>query len=165
MREEVFRLAAEEVSDYYVMTYGDLLIDLCQTILSTAPQAQAAFRSILRKIRSEEKNEKFETHERAWVLKIACDRLLSFHPHEGCQVSPEEQIRLDASDDVAVRLKHFHSYFHRLRPEDQILLLLKDKYQISYSEIASALQIPEGSLKIKRQQALRALEEWLWKVS
>jgi DNA-directed RNA polymerase specialized sigma24 family protein len=47
-------------------------------------------------------------------------------------------------------------------PEDQILLLLRDKHGIPYSEIASALRSPEESLKVKRQQALRTLEEWLW---
>jgi DNA-directed RNA polymerase specialized sigma24 family protein len=77
-------------------------------------------------------------------------------------VTSQEQITLDASGNVSIRLKQFDLYFHRLIPEDQILLLLKDKYGIPYPEIATAMGIPEESLKIKRQQALRTLEEWLW---
>lgn len=148
--------------EYFVQSYGDLLFDLCESILVSPINAQIAFRSILKKIRTGRRLHKFKTYERSWVLRIACDLLLKFCREYGHHISPEEQIKLDSNSSVKTRFKEFDSYFHRLMPEDQILLLLKDKLNIPYSEISVAMSIPEGSLKIRRQQALRALEEWLW---
>lgn len=155
-------LSPTDSIDHFVRSYGDLLFDLCESILSSTSNAQIAFRSILKKIRAGSRFQKYSNYERSWVLRIACDKLLNFHRQDGRKVSAEEQIILDANENLALRLKQFNSYFHRLKPEDQILLLLKDKYGIPYPEIAIAMGIPEGSLKVRRQQALRALEEWLW---
>ena len=69
---------------------------------------------------------------------------------------------LDASMNIEGRLKNFESYFHRLPVDDQILLLLRDKYGLPYHEIAATLVASEGSLKLKRQAALKCLDEWLW---
>jgi DNA-directed RNA polymerase specialized sigma24 family protein len=149
--------------EYFVQSYGDILFDLCESILVSPMNAQIAFRSILKKIRAGRRLNKFKIYERSWVLRIACDLLLKFCSEYGHHVSAEEQIKLDSNSSVKVRFKEFDSYFHRLMPEDQLLLLLKDKLGIPYSEISVAMSIPEGSLKIRRQQALRALEEWLWK--
>ncbi len=148
--------------DHFVRSYGDLLYDLCEELLSNSTQAQSAFRSILKKIRSGIRYQKYSHYQRSWVLKIACSKILLLSDQFGHQVSPEEQMELDASENATIRMKHFKSYFYRLKTEDQILLLLKDKHGIPYSEIAAALDIPEGSLKVRRQQALRTLEEWLW---
>ena len=148
--------------DSFVQIYGDMLFDLCESMLSTSTHAQAAFRLIVKKLHAESKNQKYVNYERPWVLRITCDRLLAIYPHEGRRVSPSEQIRLDANENVTTRLQHFGSYFHRLRPEDQLILLLRDKHAIPLSEVAIALAIPEGSLKIRRQLSLKHLEEWLW---
>jgi len=148
--------------DRYVHSYGDLLFDLCESVLWSSTNAQIAFRSILKDIKRGRRFQKFGAHERSWVLKVACDRLRHLSVRHGRSVSHAERIKLDANENVANRLKHFESYFHRLPIEEKVLLLLKDKYGIPYTEIASAIGIPEGSLKVRRQQALRTLEEWLW---
>ena len=104
----------------------------------------------------------YRNFERAWILRVACERLIQPGRYPRRIVTPEEQIRLDAMEKISARLKNFDHYFHRLRPEDQILLLLRDKYGLDYAEIAAAMGLPEGSLKTRRSQALRALDEWLW---
>lgn len=139
-----------------------MLFDLCESVLQSSTYAQIVFRSILKRIRYGNRFQKYSGYERSWVLRIACDKLLSLSRQQGQHVPLEDQIKLDASDQVSARLKQFNVYFRRLMPEDQILLLLRDKYGIPYGEIATAMATPEGSLKIRRQQALRALEEWLW---
>jgi len=155
-------LGSGDSVDHFIRSYGDLLFDLCESILWSSNNAQIAFRSILKKIRSGSRFRKYSSYERSWVLRIACDKLLQLCRQHGYRVSPEEQIKIDAYGNVSTRLKQFNTYFHRLMPEDQILLLLKDKYGIPYPEISTAMAIPEGSLKIRRQQALRSLEDWLW---
>ncbi|MGZ3696595.1 MAG: RNA polymerase sigma factor [Bdellovibrionota bacterium] len=148
--------------DHFVQTYGDLLFDLSEAVLWNPLSAQLAFRSILKSIRSGRKRNAFETHERAWVLQIACERILGMVSRHARRVTIEELIELDAHGTVPARMKKFDAYFHRLPAQDQLLLLLKDKHGLPWSEIASALRSPEGSLKVRRQQALRTLEEWLW---
>ena len=126
--------------------------------------AEVAFRTILKKVRSGSRLQKFSLYERSWVLRIACHRLLTFY-HQEVQNTPslsEDQAKLESHDPASTKIKNIQPFFRRLRPEDQILLILKDKYDIPYPEIATALAIPEGSLKIRRQQALRTLEDWLW---
>lgn len=155
-------MSSGESIDHYVRSYGDLLFDLCETVLRSPIHTQIAFRSILRKLKSGSRFQKYSSYERSWVLRVACDQLLNLFQFQGYKPSSQEQAEADAIDNLPARLKQFPAYFHRLTPEDQILLLLKDKYGIPYTEISTAMATPEGSLKIRRQQALRSLEEWLW---
>jgi DNA-directed RNA polymerase specialized sigma24 family protein len=145
-----------------VQLYGDLLFDLCESVLWSPEQAQNAFRSILKEVRTTPAQERFTHYERAWILHIAFEKLKRLSLHHGRKVTSAEQIQIDASPSVAARLKHFGTYFHRLATEEQIVLLLRDKYGLPFNEIASATGLPEGSLKGIRNQALKALESWLW---
>ncbi len=145
-----------------VQLYGDLLFDLCESVLWSPANAQLALRAILKAIRRKHRGHGFTEYERAWVLQIACDKLVDLASRHGRRLTPSEQIQLDSAQNAGLRLKQLDAYFHRLLAEDQILLLLRDKYGIPYPEIASALALPEGTLKIRRTQALRSLEEWLW---
>jgi DNA-directed RNA polymerase specialized sigma24 family protein len=150
--------------DNVVQLYGDLIFDLCESILWSSSQAQNAFRAIIKEVKKTPATDKFTTHERAWILSIAFDKLKKFSLQYGRKVSASEQIQLEANQNAAARLKHFDVYFHRLTTEEQIVLLLRDKYGLPYAEIASAMSRPEGTLKSIRSQALRTLEEWLWEL-
>jgi DNA-directed RNA polymerase specialized sigma24 family protein len=154
--------AAPGTPERVVQLYGDMIFDLCESVLWSPVNAQLAFRSILKILRKRRNGHGFTDFERAWVLQIACEKLIELSARHGRKLTSSEQIQLDSAQNVTVRLKQFDSYFHRLVTEDQILLLLRDKYGMPYPEIASALSVPEGSLKMRRAQALRSLEEWLW---
>jgi len=145
-------------------TYGDLIFDLCESLLWSHSHAQNAFRTIMSKIRRRLKSENYIEYEKSWILRIACTTLLELYPRLGKRISSEEQLKFDSSKNSSSRVDHFEMYFHRLEPEDQLLLLLKDKLRVSDAEISNAMAAPAGALKIRRQQALRALEEWLWRV-
>ena len=149
-------------NDHYVRTYGDLLFDLCEAVLWNPLPCSNCF-----SLYSEKSTFRFAiSHLLDLRTELGSEDCLQatapFLQRYGYQVSPDEQIRLDANESVSTRLKQFGSYFHRLNAEDQLLLLLKDKYGIPYFEIANAMGTPEGTLKVRRQQALRTLEEWLW---
>ncbi len=145
-----------------VELYGDMLFDLCASVLWSTSNAQIAFRAVLRALKKSRKANPYVEFERAWVLSVACGVLKTHAHRHGRKLTSSERILLDANLVVDERLKQFDSYFHRLTTEDQLLLLMRDKFGIPYPEIATATGHPEGSLKIRRQQALRALEEWLW---
>ncbi len=148
--------------DHFVTLYGDLLFDLCSSVLWSPVTGQNTVRKILKTLEKTSKKSSYQRYERAWVLRVACDQLLAVAKRNGRRLTPSEQVMLDANLNTTARLRQFDSYFHKLSTDDQILLLLKDKYGLPYFEISAALNTPEDSLKIKRQQALRALEEWLW---
>jgi DNA-directed RNA polymerase specialized sigma24 family protein len=145
-----------------VNLYGDMLFDFCESILLSSAEAQYAFRSILKEIRKQTGSDGYHRHERAWVLKVACEKLRSLTVRSQQQLTSSEQVELDAQTDIPSKFQRFDRYFRRLMIEDQILLLFRDKYGLQYPEIASAMTAPEGSLKVRRQQAIRTLEEWLW---
>jgi len=151
-------LAMENV----VKNYGDLLFDLCESSLWSPSAARLAVRTILAEIKKRREDEAFVEFERAWVLNIACAKIRALADRHGRKLTPSEQIELDSIENASGRIKKFDSFFHRLSLDDQLLLVLKDKYGIPMAEIASALGVPEGSLKLRRAQALRAMEDWLW---
>ncbi|MBY0469655.1 hypothetical protein K2X30_00700 [bacterium] len=142
--------------------YGDLIFDVCESVLWSPLNAQVAFRAILKRLRVLKAANQYEEFERMWVLKVTCDKLREFAKKHGRRLSPSEQIMLDATLAFDSRIRQFDSYFHRLTAEDQLLLLLRDKLKIPDPEIAGAMGYPIGSIKILRQQAFDRLEEWIW---
>lgn len=148
--------------DYFIESYGDLIFELSISLLRDVAQAQSASRSILKRIGYKNRFQKYTTYEQGWVLKATCDRLLKLYDQSTSIKAAKQQTQLDTSLKNADPITHFQLHFNRLPPDDQLLLLLKDKLQISYSDISMALDIPQGSLKVKRQQAIKTLEEWIW---
>jgi DNA-directed RNA polymerase specialized sigma24 family protein len=153
---------AASAMENIVKNYGDLLFDLCESSLWSPSAARLAVRTILGEIKKRREDEAFVDFERAWVLNIACAKIRALSDRHGRKLTPSEQIELDSIENASGRIKKFDSFFHRLNLEDQLLLVLKDKYGIPMAEIATALGVPEGSLKLRRAQALRAMEDWLW---
>lgn len=146
----------------FVERYGDLVFDLCYSILWSQRAAQVAFQSVFKKILQTAPKNQFNEFERVWVLKLTVTVLLPQAQAALKRLSPSEQVMLDSSSDPARKLESLGMYFHRLAAQEKITLLLRDKYGIGYSEIAAIMGIPEGSLKILRQQGLQALEGWIW---
>jgi DNA-directed RNA polymerase specialized sigma24 family protein len=142
---------------------GRIIYDLCKTFLKEPELAEAAFFQIFQNIRkSLHEGHNLIRYERAWILRLSCDWLLKNHVEVSASQTSSDQIKLDSNQNMMTRLKAFDFYFHRLSAEDQLILILQEKLQIPAHDIALALNLPEGSLKIRKQQALRALEEWIW---
>ena len=144
--------------------YGDMVYDLFRSVLWNTKGADALYLSFwnqMDRILSQSR-QAYERHARAWVLGSAIRVLLAGTHRHGRSLTASEQVMLDANLDIPARLRQFESYLHKLGATDQILLLLRDKFGLPYSEIATAMGYSEGALRIKRQQALRAMEEWLW---
>jgi len=142
--------------------YQDLIFDLCQSTLNDLQQSQQVFDSILKTLQKTKTSDRFQIHERSWVFQIACQHILSVHEKLDTQLSCSNQIEMDALASSASRLKHFSAFFQRLQPEDRLLLLMREKYGLPFSEIASTFNLSEESLKSRRDRALRSLEKWIW---
>ncbi len=145
-----------------VATYGDLLFDLCQSMLWSPADAPFAYRSILRTLNRRRRTERFEKYERSWILQVAFRELRGMKKRSPRLLTPAEQVMLDSNPDPKARIRFFDSYFHRLPIESQLILLLRDKYGIPISEVASILELPEASARLQRLQGLRSLESWIY---
>lgn len=146
----------------FIERYGDLVFDLCYSILWSQRSAQVAFQTVFKKILHTPQKNRFTEFERVWVLKLTVEVLLPQAQAALKRLSPSEQVMLDSSSDPARKLESLSMYFHRLGAHEKLTILLRDKYGIGYSEITAVMGIPEGSLKILRQQGLQALEGWIW---
>ena len=125
--------------DRTVLTYGDLLYDLCQSILWSPADAPDAYRSILRTLARRLRTERYNRYERPWILKVAFHELRGMKRRSPRLLTPAEQVMLDSNPDPRARLRFFDSYFHRLPLESQYLLILRDKYGIPFSEVSAVL--------------------------
>ena len=153
---------SDEWIDGVVSTYGDMLYDLCQTMLWSSADAPDAYRSILRTLSRRRRSERYSRYERPWILQIAFRELRGMKRRSPRLLTPAEQVMLDSNPDPRARLRFFDSYFHRLPIESQCLLILRDKYGIPVSEVAAVLEVPEASARLQRLQALRMLESWIY---
>ncbi len=142
--------------------YGDLIFDLSDSVLQDSATLPEAFEIIMKRLERDATSHGYQEFERAWILRQVCETLRELYPRLAKTPSPEEHLRNDSISGAPERLKQFGFFFHRLSGLDQLVLLLRDKYGIPYSEISAALEIPEASLKVRRTQALRTLEEWIW---
>lgn len=156
------KAAAESWIDRVHRTYGDMLYDLCQSLLWSVADAPEAYRSILRTLKRQALLGRYEKHERSWIFQIAFRELKKLSKRTHRSLTPAEQVMLDSNPDPKARMRFFDSYFHRLTVESQFILLLRDKYGFPMEEIASALEAPEDSLKLQRLLAFRQLESWIW---
>lgn len=145
-----------------VEKYGDLLYDVCHSVLWSHSNAQVAFREIIKTIKATPANERFEKYQRAWILRISYEVLSKYSSKYARTQTPAERMMLDATKDLNLRIAQFDSFFHRLTMDEQYILLLRDKHGISDQELGAIMNLPEGSVKLRREQALRTLEDWIW---
>lgn len=146
---------------HFVQTYGDLIFDLSDSLLQDPKRTQSACRAILKQVNLQRRLENYIVYERAWILQITCQQLLVHYAQSRSLSSLEDQAQSDSSESAQIRLQSLPLYLSRLKPEEQMVLLLKEKHEISFEDIAMGLSIPPSSLKLKRDQSLRTLECWL----
>ncbi len=145
-----------------LQTHGDTLFDLCERVLWNESNAHHAFRTVLKDIKNKAPANPYSSYETAWIFRLASDRLTSMSRQYGRQLTSAEQVMLDSTPDLKERLNQLEYYLHRLPVQDQLILLFIDRYQLSYADAASALNLPEDSLRLRRFQVIRMLEEWIW---
>ncbi|MEN9723822.1 MAG: Sigma-70, region 4 [Pseudomonadota bacterium] len=144
--------------------WGDLTYDLLYSVLWNHVGTKTLYLELWARIDQALKKAEYgyQRHSRAWVLQVTTTTLFEKHQKYGRKLSPSEQVMLDANLNIPAKLRQFDSYLHKLPVRDHTLLLLRDKYGLPYGEIATILGMPEGSLRVQHQQALRSLQEWLW---
>jgi len=142
--------------EYWLLTYGNFIFECCTALIKDPKNTHWVFQIIFKNLSLKSKKIKQFPTERSWVIKILWDQLHNFLSQNHIHSLKKPTLNPQA------RLQHFDFYFQNLSPEDQMLLLLKQKYQIPFFEIAFALHLPESSLKFQYQQALKMLELWIW---
>jgi len=145
--------------------YGDLLFDLCNSMLWDWSNAQVAFKKISESLQNSLQHTSpshFQQNERAYVLQSSISFLRNFSVDHAKRLDKHEQLSLDSLKPGMDRQKMLSHFFQRLQDDEKLILLLKDKYGLPFSDISSALSLPEGTLKVRRSQSIRSLANWIW---
>lgn len=143
-------------------TYAPLLQDLCDSILNNMQSSKQCLDRIQKQLTHIPPRNQYQKFERPYVLSIAVSFIADFLSSEARLRRTSSTSQLESGMTTEEKFENFSYFFHRLSLDDQILLILHDRHSVPLSEIAIALGIPENSIKIRRQQALRTLEEWIW---
>jgi DNA-directed RNA polymerase specialized sigma24 family protein len=151
-----------EILSHWTEAYGDLTYDIVASLLWNSPQTPQVFQSILKRARRSYVRPAFQKYERAWFLHHAYQVLRTAYRKWGPKLTPSEMLMLDSSQTLNTKFRHFDSFFHRLPFHEQFLLLLRDKHGLEFEEIAMVLGKPPRTLELERNQALEALQSWIW---
>ena len=156
----------DEDSSHWIHRYGDLAYDLAASLLwSTSNGTLMLKRLYLSPAGKELQAMSGSKLERAAVFRELIRLLRDSQWRYKRRLTTAEQRMLDANRSEEARLRQFDSYLHRLSIDDLSVLLLKDKLGLPLSEVASALETPEGTLQMQRQQAFESLCDWIWERS
>jgi len=59
--------------------HGDLVYDLCRTICDDPVIAHQHFKSAFKEIGKTRRSQRYYKYERAWILNLICDRLITHY--------------------------------------------------------------------------------------
>jgi len=145
--------------------FGDLLMGLVTRFTPDSEAHRPMVRQIIKAYVLEQKKLKTELFQRPLLLQIAVEHLLSHLKKWTPRKLTPEEILLDTALSTDERLNAIDMYLTRLSIEDRMILFFLEQHQLSLAEVAVALKTTEGSLKNRRQQLYRSLEEWIWNIT
>jgi hypothetical protein len=147
---------------YLIRNYGSLLFQWAFYTIEDPSQRNFCLREVFRILLKNDKKLKkpLSNIERAWFLRLSLPIIQKFSNESSIQDKSLRSELTQASLDE--RLDHFHAIFAELSFEDKSLLLLWDLLQVSPEEISTIFHSPQDSLKLKRHQTLRKLEDLIW---
>lgn len=147
--------------------YRDLVFRICYRMAGNSAQAadwtQEIFIHVFEKIRSYRGNAKFST----WLYRVATNYCLDQLKTTRETVSLESLAERAANDDPGERIlsEERHSAvwnaLRSLNPKLRGVLVLKDLEELSYAEISRILEIPEGTVASRLNQARKELTDKL----
>lgn len=145
---------------------GDLIFDLCISMIEDPNKANHTFTAILKEIRNQIESSSVISYQRMWILRIATHHLLRISKPVDRSKTENEAHKQHPSQQHLFPQKpqqqQFEMIFKKLPRLDQLMFLLKEKHKIPIFEISGALDLPTETIKTKRQQALRTIEDWIW---
>lgn len=136
------------------------LEDLCHQLFPDPLDAQKAFKTVAKRLVKNPIEE--SPYQKSWILKAVCQELIPCLRQQSIFLAQAQKEMQEVGASGEWRREQFLIYLHRLMPEDQLILLLRDRYGATNAEVAFALELPLGTLKLRRQFALLCLESWLW---
>ena len=137
--------------------YGRELYDLTETILHDRYKSHMVVRKVIVRVLQKAKKERYSQFERAWIFRILVEEIQKnlddhYDPHfsKMKNIPPEK------------RLESVIEYLDSIPKLDRFLFILHDKFHFQYDEIAAILGTPIDSLRLRRMQILRRLEDKIW---
>ncbi len=97
-----------------------------------------------------------------WLLRIAADTSLK-HISEGNDKSFAEESGSRNDTSASTKFEHalFEHALQRLAPDQRLVILLREKFGLSYAEIAQVLQVPSETASLQLSQGRQTLQAQL----
>jgi len=140
-------------------------------LVGNGDDAREAFQETFAKCWRLRRNIAEVTDLKVWIYRIALGAARDFHdvagrPRRTSLVDPDASSLLadDLSQADAARREQIavvRRALMRLRPNEQEIILLRQNAQMTYEQIAQAINLPGGIVKTRMRLALRKLREAL----
>ncbi|MDR0898667.1 MAG: sigma-70 family RNA polymerase sigma factor [Oscillospiraceae bacterium] len=150
-----------------ISAYGDSILRMCYTYLKDMPLAEDAMQETFLKVYRQYPAFRQACSEKTWVMRIAINTCKDMRRSAWFRrvdrsitpdMVPEASATFDAQDDAVIMA------IMNLPPKLKAVILLRYYQELSFSEIAEALEIPMGTVSTRMNAAkkkLRAkLERW-----
>ncbi|MCC7441994.1 MAG: hypothetical protein IT285_10185 [Bdellovibrionales bacterium] len=144
-----------------VAEYGDELFDLCLHAVHLRQHPLQVFRAVIRDLKRAPIRD-FDRYRRLWVLGTATRRIMRLGRMESGRDVVDPVLFSSSANNAEGRLALLDQYFHRLPPESRLLLLLRERHELTLDEVGTILGTPAASLELRHRQVLDVLVGWIW---
>jgi hypothetical protein len=143
---------------------GNLLLDLCLSVCPDSDEALRIFWIVFRDVAHAHSRGHigFKKYERVGCLRIALKTLSRQNISRSASQDRFESLTQTKTVSGEDRLREFFPSLEQLPLEDQCLLILRDKHQLSWDELCGVFDLDRPSLEFRYVQALRALSRRIW---
>jgi len=162
--EIIFKIRNENASKYFEILYNKYypkVLDKCYSFVKNKPLAEELAEDIFSKVYEKLPSFKQISSFSSWLYSITYNHCIDFlrekknlhYPNWNKENELPEII--DDTDDIAeeINYENLLIIMKQIHPEEEALLLMKYKDDLSMKQIASALRISEDAAKMRLKRA------------
>ena len=146
----------------YAQTYDDLYRFVASRVSMRHDAEDLVEDTYLRALSS---MDRVKSNPRAWVFKIAANRIKNYYrdkkPMNAIPESIQSMQDVEHTILTAERARELASALSHLPDDDQILVSLRYFSHLSYTDIAQAMQITQTAARVRMTRALKKLKRLL----
>jgi len=101
-----------------------------------------------------------------WMYKIAHNLAIDYYRKEGCYLYNDVDRLVDENEDMAdktlikkEKIRLLRQALYQLKPHEREVLIMSKYQELTYKEIGSILNSPEGTIKSRVFRAIQSLKE------
>lgn len=168
----------EEIFEAIIRTYAGEIIGYCNLYLHNRVKSEDIAQEVLLKVYEQRKTFRRNENFKAWLFTIVRNTLIDTLRREQREIRlfsqgdnsqnyaensgnlSQEQIRPDAKLEKQELRRILDEALQQLSPDEAEIIIHRYLLQLSIKEITSILHIPQGTVGVKIQRALKKLHKY-----